>query len=66
MYESCYHTSDWMTSRLQLYGKSYCYFPWPIIQEGNESTICSGFELDHAKVLRCLDAINYSIDNYII
>ena len=58
--------SDWMTSRLELYNHSYSYFPWLIIQEGNESTIGSGVELDHKKVLKCLGDIGYSLDNYII
>ena len=47
-------SSDWMTSRLQTRGHSYCYFPWLVIQEGFESTIGSGFEADHQKVVRCL------------
>jgi GR25 family glycosyltransferase involved in LPS biosynthesis len=49
-----YASSDWMTSRLQSRGHSYCYFPWLVIQEGFESTIGSGFEADHLKVVRCL------------
>ena len=47
-------SSDWMTTRLQTRGHSYSYFPWLVIQEGFESTIGSGFEADHLKVVRCL------------
>jgi hypothetical protein len=54
-----------MTSRIQLHGHSYCYFPWLIIQEGVDSNIGSNVEADHAKVLRCLGEIGYSLDNYI-
>jgi GR25 family glycosyltransferase involved in LPS biosynthesis len=66
LFNNYYYSSDWMTSRLQLYNHSYCYFPWLIIQEGNESTIGSCFEEDHNKVIRCLNEINYGLDNYII
>lgn len=62
---NCFFSSDWMTSRLQLHGHSYCYFPWLIIQEGIDSTIGQNLEADHAKVLQCLNNINYSLDNYI-
>ncbi len=54
-----------MTSRDQIYGHSYCYFPWLIIQEGIDTTIGSKFDADREKVVRCLNEINYSIDNYI-
>lgn len=60
-----YCASDWMTSRIQYYGHSYCYFPWPIIQEGNESTIGSRYTEDHAKVIKCLQEIDYSLNHYI-
>jgi hypothetical protein len=60
-----YASSDWMTTRLQLCGHSYSYFPWLVIQEGNESTIGSGYEEDHKKVIRCLNEISYPIDEYI-
>jgi GR25 family glycosyltransferase involved in LPS biosynthesis len=60
-----YAASDWMTTRLQLYGHSYSYFPWLVIQEGNESTIGSGYEEDHKKVIRCLNEISYPIDEYV-
>jgi GR25 family glycosyltransferase involved in LPS biosynthesis len=63
-YGHCFCASDWMTSRLQLKGHSYCYFPWLIIQEGKESTIGSNCEGDHAKVVRCLGEIGYPIENY--
>jgi GR25 family glycosyltransferase involved in LPS biosynthesis len=64
-FEHCFYSSDWMTSRIQLHGHSYCYFPWLIIQEGADSNIGSNVEADHAKVLRCLNEIDYSMDNYI-
>jgi len=64
MFEGYFYSSDWMTTRLQTLGNSYSYFPWLIIQEGNESTIGSGFEADHAKVVRCLKEIDYSMDHY--
>lgn len=62
---NCFFSSDWMTSRLQLHGHSYCYFPWLIIQEGKDSSIGQNLEADHAKVLRCLNNIEYSLENYI-
>ena len=64
MFHDNYASSDWMTSRLQMRWNSYSYFPWLIIQEGDESTIGSGVEADHAKVVRCLNEINYSLENY--
>jgi GR25 family glycosyltransferase involved in LPS biosynthesis len=64
MFHDSYASSDWMTSRLQMRWNSYSYFPWLIIQEGDESTIGSGVEADHAKVIRCLNEINYSLENY--
>jgi glycosyl transferase family 25 len=65
-YSNCFYSSDWMTSRIQYNNHSYCYFPWLIIQEGNESTIGSCVEEDHNKVVRCLNEIDYGLDNYII
>ena len=64
-FSGCYGSSDWMTSRLQTRGHSYSYFPWLVIQEGTESCIGSGFEADHAKVVRCLAEAQYDIGNYI-
>jgi len=64
MFENNYGMSDWMTSRLQLQGHSYSYFPWLIIQEGKETTIGSNIDADHQKVLKCLSEINYDIHNY--
>jgi glycosyl transferase family 25 len=65
MFSGCFYSSDWMTSRLQFRGKSYSYFPWLIIQEGKDSSIGSGFQDDHKKVLRCLEEIKYDIrENY--
>lgn len=62
---NCFFSSDWMTSRLQIYGNGYCYFPWLIIQEGLDSTIGSNLDADHEKVVRCLDQIEYSLNNYV-
>lgn len=59
-----YGSSDWMTTRLQCRGHSYVYFPWLVIQEGADTTIGSGYEADHAKVLRCLSEANYDLSNY--
>ena len=64
MYSNCLHNADWMTSRLQLYNHCYSYFPWLIIQEGNESTIGSSVDADHEKVVRLLNKIDYSLENY--
>jgi len=64
MFENNCAMSDWMTSRLELQGHSYSYFPWLIIQEGKETTIGSNIDADHQKVLRCLSEINYDIHNY--
>jgi GR25 family glycosyltransferase involved in LPS biosynthesis len=64
---NCFYSSDWMTSRLQYHNHCYCYFPWLIIQEGKDSTIGQNLEADHAKVVRCLEEIDYSLsDNYVI
>jgi GR25 family glycosyltransferase involved in LPS biosynthesis len=65
MFSHEYASADWMTTRLQTQGHSYTYFPWLVIQEGYESTIGSGVEADHAKVLRCLGEIHYDLNNYI-
>jgi GR25 family glycosyltransferase involved in LPS biosynthesis len=65
-YSNCLYMSDLMTTRLQLNGHSYSYFPWLIIQEGNETTINSNIIEDHQKVVRLLKTIDYSLDNYII
>lgn len=64
-FKDCFFSSDWMTSRIQLYGHSYSYFPWLIIQEGKDSDIGSNLEADREKVLRCLNEIQYSLENYI-
>lgn len=66
VYYNNYCASDWMTSRFQILGTSYCYFPWLIIQEGKNTQIGSDFNADHAKVVRLLGAIDYSLDNYSI
>lgn len=64
-FRGCYCTSDWMTTRLQQKGNSYTYFPWLVIQEGTESTIGSSYELDHKKVVSCLNNAKYELSNYI-
>ncbi len=54
--------ADWMTWCLQNQGHSYAYFPWPVIQEGKDSTTGSDVEANRGKVLRLLgDRVsNYS------
>jgi GR25 family glycosyltransferase involved in LPS biosynthesis len=65
-FQGCFYASDWMTSQLQLLGHSYSYFPWLIIQEGKYSIIQDKVpEEDYKKVVRCLNEIGYSMDNYI-
>ena len=64
-FSTCFFSSDWMTSRDQIYGHSYCYFPWLIIQEGRDSSIGNKVDADHEKVVRCLGEIDYSLENYI-
>ena len=53
--------ADWMTWKLQDQGHSYAYFPWPVIQEGNDSTIGSDVEANRSKVLKLLGS---RISNY--
>lgn len=65
-FQGCYCSSDWMTTRLQLQGHCYSYFPWLIIQEGKDSSIGQQYDADHAKVIRCLYAHQYSLENYIL
>lgn len=60
------HAADYMTTRLQRMSNSYTYFPWLVIQDGKDSTIGSGVDEDHKKVVKCLSESNYSLDNYII
>jgi len=57
--------SDWMLTRLQLQGHSYCYFPWLIIQEGLESSIREDCGPDREKVVRLLKEIDYDLDHYL-
>ena len=42
--------SDAMTWCLQERGHSYAYFPWPVIQEGKDTTIGSNVKEDQEKV----------------
>jgi len=65
MFRGAYGSSDWMLTRLQIRGHSYCYFPWLIIQEGIESSIRTDCSPDRNKVVRLLGEINYDIENYI-
>jgi GR25 family glycosyltransferase involved in LPS biosynthesis len=58
--------ADWMTTRLQLRGRCYAFFPWLVIQEGIDTTVGSGVDADHAKVLKCLSDYDYGLDNYVI
>lgn len=60
-----YYSSDWMMTRLQLRGHSYCYFPWLMIQEGISSFLRVDCGPDRNKVVRLLEEINYDIENYI-
>jgi GR25 family glycosyltransferase involved in LPS biosynthesis len=46
--------ADCMTWCLQDQGHSYAYFPWPVIQEGIDSTIGSDVQANRAKVLSLL------------
>jgi GR25 family glycosyltransferase involved in LPS biosynthesis len=64
-FENMFFASDWMTTRMQLNGHCYSYFPWLIIQEGNESNIGNQFTEDRKKVINCLETINYNLTNYI-
>ena len=64
-FQGNFFSSDWMLTRLQQQGHSYCYFPWPIIQEGTDSSIREDCSPDRNKVLRLLKEINYDLDNYI-
>lgn len=65
MFRGAYCSSDWMMTRLQLRGRSYCYFPWLIIQEGISSFLREDCGPDRNKVVRLLGEINYDIENYI-
>jgi len=65
-YDNRYCASDWMTSRLQTLGNSYCYFPWLIIQEGKDTRIESDVCANREKVIKLLNSIDYAIDNYSI
>ena len=65
LFQNVVYMSDWTTGRLQEMGRCWTYFPWLVIQEGRDSLIGSGFELDHLKVIRCLGEIGYDISgNY--
>jgi len=67
-FKDCFFSSDWMSVKLQLFGGNcYSYFPWLVIQRGENSLIHSNVTADHEKVVNCLTKINYSIPiNYYI
>ncbi len=54
LFSNEYHSSDWMTSRLQLLGNCWSHFPWLCIQENKDSLIGSNSSEDHKKVVRLL------------
>lgn len=64
-FEGLYCSSDWMLTRLQERGHSYCYYPWLIIQEGITSFIREDCSPDRNKVERLLKEINYDLENYL-
>ena len=64
-FQTNFCASDWMLTRLQEYGHSYCYFPWLIIQEGMDSTIREDCSPDRNKVVRLLKDSNYDLENYV-
>lgn len=64
-FKGMFCSSDWMLTRLQQHGHSYCYFPWLIIQEGRESSIREDCGPDRDKVVRLLKEIDYDLDNYL-
>ena len=49
MYYNFLHAADWITQNFKKY--NHCYFILLIIQEKDTSTIRSGFEEDHKKVV---------------
>ena len=55
--------ADAMTWRLQQQGHSYAYFPWPVIQEGKDTTIGSNVKEDREKVRALL---GHRISNYLV
>lgn len=64
-FKECFCTSDWMTSRLQLIGPCYSYFPWLIVQEHEDSNISENFDKDRQKMERLLGQAGYSLSNYV-
>jgi GR25 family glycosyltransferase involved in LPS biosynthesis len=64
--QRCILASDWMTLRLQQQGHTYSYFPWLVIQEGQDTYIQFAKQgEDRKKVERLLMEANYSLNNYI-
>jgi len=64
LYKEKFDIADVMTIKLQGYGKSYGYFPWPIIQENGESTLGNNYTSEYQTVIRRLKQISYPIENY--
>ena len=64
-FKNLFFASDWMTHQLQLYGHSYVFFPWLIIQEGKDSSLTIHVEAHRVRAEKCLNEIDYSLDNYI-
>lgn len=60
-----YFASDWMTTRLQLMSGCYTFFPWLIVQEGQDTNIGDHLEADHQKVVDCLATVGMTMDGYI-
>jgi GR25 family glycosyltransferase involved in LPS biosynthesis len=56
--------ADAMTKSLQSLGHSYTYFPWLIIQLGQDSTLMNNYQADHQRVLMYLARVGYNINNY--
>jgi GR25 family glycosyltransferase involved in LPS biosynthesis len=64
---SQFYAADWMTTRFQLaFRSTVSYFPWIVIQDGEDSMIRSDISADRAKVLRCLRACGYLLTHYCI
>jgi dCMP deaminase len=61
---STFFCIDWMTTRLQLRGHVYSYFPWLAIQDGSPSFCQQDNSADYNKVLRLLKDANYDLEKY--
>ena len=65
LYKDCLDIADYMTMKLQNYGKCYTYFPWLIVQDNNDSQIGNNCKYDDEFANSQLSCIQYSRDNYI-